>query len=1277
MSNFFIFLFEFFAKRKALMYIIVIALFVVMAFFSAKIDFKEDITNFFPDGNKNASIVFDNLKVKDKIIVMVAAKGADKDRLVECADQLADSLNDRLDGSLIRNVTSVVDENKMTEVKDFIFNHLPIFLTEEDYSHLEESLSAQAIDSVIRAGYNKLISPIGSFLQDYIVTDPFGLSNNTLAELQTLNKGTDYQLYDGHIFNSEMNMCLLFIDPMQGLGDANKNERLVTQLEEVIDEMNASPLFEDVSVSYFGGAAVAVYNARQIKFDTIVTLNIALLLIVVFITLAFRNKWAVVLIILPVLFGALFAFFLIYFLKGSMSSIAAGAGAAVFGIALSYSIHVLSHSNHAKSRQEIIKELAYPLTIGSFTTIGAFLSLLFTSSQLLRDFGLFSALTLIGTTLFSLIFLPHFIKIEPDAKSSRLLKAIERLSDYRFDRNRWFVGIVAVVTLTSLFFYNKVEFNSDMMELNFEPKHLKEAELKLSDNNRENAQTVLFIAADKNPQEAIKAYKRLITHLKTFREGGEIDSYAAIDGFVVEESVQRERIERWEQFWTPERVQEVYENVERSALNYGFKKGSFDKFKQLMIRDYTPYDYTSGECSLFDDWINSSDSLLLFLSNVEISNAQKQSVYAAVNNDLSIVAADRSYYLNRMAEDVSTNFYLILFITSFIIFGALLISYGRIELTMMSFLPMMISWVIILGLMYLFGIEFNIVNIILSTFIFGIGDDFSIFIMDGILHEYRTGRKMLSAHKTAIFFSAVTTIVGMGSLFFAGHPALKSISLISILGMISVLLVAYTIQPIVFRLFVSNQTKNGGFPYTFFGLLNTIYAFGLFLLGCLLLQIFMGLTHLIPLGRKRRKELFHRAVSWSTHAFLRMMVTTKMVNLNPLKETFEEPAVIIANHQSFIDILLLLGLYPKLVMVTNSWVWKSPFFGRIVRYADFYHTADGYEELADTLKQKVEDGYSVIVFPEGTRSKNLEIGRFHKGAFYLAEKLNLDILPIAIYGTGLVSSKKQPLYIKKGFLVSKILKRIKSSDLSYGCGYKERGRAIRKQFVADYDQLYDEFNTARNHYFYDALIKNYTYKGPVLEWYMRIKVRMERNYRLFDEIIPRDASIVDVGCGYGPLAYMLSMLSSRRQVLGIDYDEEKIEVALHSFSKNERIHFVCADATTYDLPAADVYVMNDLLHYLPFESQEQLIRRAIERVRIGGLVILRDGDSDKKENHRVTELSEKWSTDIIGFNKTAGRLHFTSAEKIGSILAEYDVDVKIVENDKKTSNTIFIITKKS
>ena len=73
-----------------------------------------------------------------------------------------------------------------------------------------------------------------------------------------------------------------------------------------------------------------------------------------------------------------------------------------------------------------------------------------------------------------------------------------------------------------------------------------------------------------------------------------------------------------------------------------------------------------------------------------------------------------------MVRTMNDDLNLILWISSAIVFIALCLSYGRLEIALLSFLPMLMSWVIIIGLMGIFGLQFNIVSIILSTFIFGI-----------------------------------------------------------------------------------------------------------------------------------------------------------------------------------------------------------------------------------------------------------------------------------------------------------------------------------------------------------------------------------------------------------------------------------------------------------------------------------------------------------------------------------------------------------------------------
>ncbi|MFA6859684.1 MAG: MMPL family transporter, partial [Bacteroidales bacterium] len=104
------------------------------------------------------------------------------------------------------------------------------------------------------------------------------------------------------------------------------------------------------------------------------------------------------------------------------------------------------------------------------------------------------------------------------------------------------------------------------------------------------------------------------------------------------------------------------------------------------------------------------------------------------------------------------------------------------------------------GLMAIFGLKFNLINIVVSTFIFGIGVDYSIFVMEGLLAQAREGSdKLLIYHKSAIFFSAFVLLVVVLSLMFASHPAIQSIGLSTFIGMASTILITYTLQPFLFR----------------------------------------------------------------------------------------------------------------------------------------------------------------------------------------------------------------------------------------------------------------------------------------------------------------------------------------------------------------------------------------------------------------------------------------------------------------------------------------------
>ena len=1283
MTQFFIGLYDYFERHKILFYLSLISCVLLMGFFALQVRFEENITQFFPDtkDSQNTIKVFDNLKIKDKIIIMLSSADTchqvEPDSLIEAAGQLQQTLTEKAGGTLIKGIFAQVDQSLIGGATDFVYEHLPLFLTDTDYQRFDSLLTEKGIQATMQKNYTNLLSPAGIALRSYILRDPLGLGSEALKHLQDFQLEANYEIYDEHIFSKDGSTLLMFITPVFSTGSTGKNDELIKILEEELQHIQGeSPA---IRAEYFGGPSVGVYNARQIKKDTILTSSLALLIIIVFISLVFKRKRSIPLIITPVLFGGLFALFLIFFIKGSISAIAVGAGSAVMGIALSYSIHMLAHQNHVSTVQQLIKEIAYPLTVGSFTTIGAFMGLIFTSSDLLRDFGLFASLALVGTTLFCLIYLPHFLKGQADVKQGCILRIIEKINAYSYEKNKWLVGGILLITVICLFTSQKVGFNNDMMSLNYEPQHLKQSEEKLMQLFDNGEKTVLFVSVGKDMNQATETYAMTNQKLSALKDQGLIKDYASASQFLISPQEQQLRLKKWKDYWTDEKQQQIREQLETAAAEYRFRPGSFDPFYQWLNQPFGEYHYTAQEDDLsgklLNEWQTSADSITMLISQIRISDQNKETVYQNFSKTQDVVIFDRSYFANKWVSAINDDFYLILYISSFLIFFALWFSYGRIELTLMSFLPMLVSWVIILGLMGILGIEFNIINIILSTFIFGIGDDFSIFIMDGLQNKYRTGQKVLNSHKTAIFFSAFTTVVGMGALVFAKHPALQSISLISILGMIAVVLVAYTIQPLIFRFFIAGPASKGLPPYTLIGLIRTVLLFLLFFIGCIFLRVLIAVLYLVPVRKSSKQRLVCRLIQITCKGILLLATAVKKEHINKANERFQHPAIIIANHQSFIDILVLLSLSSKILMVTNHWVWHSPFFGAIIRYVDFYYIGEGYEQYMERMRKKVKEGYSIAIFPEGTRTYNGKMKRFHKGAFYLAETLQLDILPILLYGNNKIIAKAQPFNIRKGIIYTEILPRIPADDLSFGTTYQERTKRISAYMKEGYARICREKNTTDNPAFYEALIQNYIYKGPVVEWYIRIKVKMERNYRLFNRLIPAQGQITDIGCGFGPLCYMLSMLSEDRDILGIDYDEDKIALAQHGWLRNEHLQFRHGNALEYPLPESDVFILNDMLHYMSYEHQRTLLLKCADRLRSQGMIIIRDGNSANTSKHRLTRFTELLSTRIFNFNRTAGELYFTTETQLREIAVTCGMNVEIIPNDKYTSNTIYIFRK--
>jgi uncharacterized protein len=509
-------------------------------------------------------------------------------------------------------------------------------------------------------------------------------------------------------------------------------------------------------------------------------------------------------------------------------------------------------------------------------------------------------------------------------------------------------------------------------------------------------------------------------------------------------------------------------------------------------------------------------------------------------------------------------------------------------------------------------------------------------------------------------------------LIFAKHPALRSIAVISIIGIFCVVIMSQILIPFLFNILIKSRTQKKRFPWTFSGFLLSAFAFTYFAVASLVLTLIGIITvKLNPFDRQKGKKFYHYFVAAFTKSLIYIMGNVKKRIINPEGEDFSKAAVVICNHQSSLDVLVTVMLHPKLILFTNHRVWNSPVSGFVVRMADYYPVIQGVESSLEQIEEKVKQGYSVVVFPEGTRSVDGNIKRFHKGAFYLAEKLGLDILPLLIHGTGYTMTKNDFL-LKNGTITLKFLPRITPSDRRFGEGYAARTKSTVKYFREEFQKLKQDVEDTS--YYREQLLYNYLYKGPVLEWYLRIKLRLEKNYRLFHELLPKTGELLDAGCGYGFMSYMLHFTAPGRRITGVDYDEEKIATAEHCFSKDDGIHFVHSDILQFRFAKYDGIVVSDVLHYLLPDGQREIIGKCISSLNPGGTLIIRDADKDLAKRHNGTKYTEFVSTTFWGFNKTTEHgLSFLSADFIRQIAADHKVEYSIIDPSKYTSNIIFVI----
>nr|HQE13068.1 MMPL family transporter [Flavipsychrobacter sp.] len=467
MLDLFASIYDFFQKRKFLFWSVFILSFILWILLATQLKLKQDVSDMLPNSNaiKAMNDIIGKTKASEQLIFLVSktdSTSADPDSLINAANSFQENLT--LLKPFIDTITlQPAGGGNEQAVLQLFQNNLPLFLTDADYKKLDSLTTDSSIALTMQENRKVLLSPAGMVMKDIIAQDPVGMTMLALKKLQVLQLDTSYEVYDGYLFSKNEQQLNFFVKPRYTAGATGKNIEFFNQLDTQIASWEKS--HPGIHISYFGGAAVAAGNASQLQTDTFVTLSITVVLLLALTYYFFRRKRTPLLLFIPVLYGTAMGLGIVFLVKGAISVIALGAGTLVLGIAIDFSIHFLAHLRHEKDIRSTVSAMSHPLTVGSVTTIAAFLSLQLVKTPILQDLGLFAGASLAGAALCTLLFLPHFpLGIAPQKHRITLF---DKLGTWQPEKNKWLVIGIVLLTPFMFHFAKNVEFDSDLMHLNY------------------------------------------------------------------------------------------------------------------------------------------------------------------------------------------------------------------------------------------------------------------------------------------------------------------------------------------------------------------------------------------------------------------------------------------------------------------------------------------------------------------------------------------------------------------------------------------------------------------------------------------------------------------------------------------------------------------------------------------------------------------------------------------------------------------------------------------
>ncbi len=760
-----------------------------------RIAIDTDIVKSLPTGDPviaDAIYIFNNHPVKDRIAIDIGIGNPDPDRLTAIARQVEQSLEQ---SGLFKQVGLDDTRNAIAELVFHIADHLPrLFTTADLEQKIQPLLTPEGIRRQLAQSVNALYGMDGIGQAGLIDKDPLGLRNLILADLSRLIPETTGRIHRGRLISADEKHSLVLATPRHSGTDTRYAAQITTLMKNIAADLKSAG--DRVRLTPVGAYRAALDNETIIRKDVGraligATIGIALLLL-----LAFSRPLIGLMALVPALAGTLLAFFVFALLNDHISIMVLGFGGAIISITVDHGIAYLLFVDSAGqiSGEEASREIRAIGLLAALTSVGAFAMLGISGFPVFQQLGLFTALGIGFSFLFVHTVFPRIFPGQPGRapiKPRMLNRLVDRCTSFGKP-----AAVGAILLAGVMPFCFNLQFNTDLSAMNSMSRATLDADALMQNVWGNIFNQVHLLVEAKNPTELQQKNDRLLNLLETEEAAGRSTGGFTASRFFPGPERTGNNLAAWKQFWSPKRVAAARAILKAEGARLGFAGSAFDPFYRA-LRPTTvgpPALIPPGLYPLLGISVDTGGTQYRQVTSIRpLDGYAGDRMHARLGTFIKIF--DPALFSSRLGKLLSDTFVKMLLIIGTSVVILLLIFFADPGLTVVALLPLLFSFNCTLGTLGLLGRPLDIPALMLAIIIFGMGVDYSLFMVRAYQRYQDFSHTLFGLTRMAVFMAAVSTLIGFAVICSAEHNTLKSAGIVSFLGIGYCLVGAFLILP--------------------------------------------------------------------------------------------------------------------------------------------------------------------------------------------------------------------------------------------------------------------------------------------------------------------------------------------------------------------------------------------------------------------------------------------------------------------------------------------------